>query len=53
MSGANPIAMDRSGASVSDPTLKSLRNDPHYQIFINKVSYPDPEVYHSLPALME
>lgn len=28
----------------SDPILQSLRDDPHYQLFRNKVSYPNPQV---------
>jgi tetratricopeptide (TPR) repeat protein len=27
-----------------DPILASLRNDPHYQLFLSKVSYPEPEI---------
>jgi hypothetical protein len=26
-----------------DPILASLRNNPHYQLFLSKVSYPEPE----------
>ena len=27
-----------------DPILASLRNDPHFQRFMNKVSYPEPQI---------
>ncbi len=32
-----------------DPILSSLRNDPHYQLFMSKVSYPEPEFSASRP----
>jgi len=34
---------------LSDPILDTLRNDPHYQLFLNKVSYPAHE--NALPRL--
>ncbi len=32
-----------------DPILTSLRNDPHFQLFMSKVSYPEPELSVSRP----